>query len=223
MELEGMTGRFFRICEIISRLAYANLLWIGFTLLGLGIFGFMPATVALFTVTRKWTMGEHDIPIFGTFWSTYKKEFFKSTLFGALLFFIGYIIYIDLTFLPTGGLFSVLRTGIFICGILYVIMLLYILPIYVHYNWKISQYLKYALLIGVSHPHYTALMGVGAYSLYYLCIKFPGIIPFFSMSLLAYVMMWTVYKVIRKLEIAQQVRESQEQQEHRDQKMAEVL
>lgn len=207
MELEGMTGRFFKICEIITRLAYANLLWIGFTLLGLGFFGFMPATTALFAVTRKWTMGEQDIPVFKTFWETYRKEFLKSNLFGLVLFLIGYIIYIDLTFLPTGGLFSVLRMGIFICGLLYAITLLYIFPIYVHYDWKKTQYLKYALLIGVSHPHYTAIMAVGLGSLYYLCAKFPGVIPFFSVSLLAYVMMWTVYKVMRKLEIAQQVRE----------------
>lgn len=207
MELEGMTGRFYSICEIISRLAYANLLWIGFTLLGLGIFGFMPATTALFAVTRKWIMGERDVPIFKTFWATYRKEFLKSNMYGAVLFFIGYIIYVDLVLLPTGGLFSVLRTAIFICGIIYFIMLLYIFPIYVHYDWKKSQYVKYALLIGVSHPHYTVLMGVGVASLYHLCMKFPGIIPFFSMSLLAYVMMWTVYKVIRRLEVAQQVQE----------------
>ena len=98
MEMEGLTGRFLRICEVISRLAYANLLWILFTVLGLGIFGFMPATVALFTVTRKWVMGDRDIPVFKTFWNTYRKEFFKSTLFGVVLFAIGYIIYIDLAF-----------------------------------------------------------------------------------------------------------------------------
>lgn len=218
MELEGMTGRFFSICEKISRLAYVNLLWIAFTLLGLGILGLMPATVALFSVTRKWTMGENDVPIYRTFWTTYRNEFLKSNMYGIVLFLIGFIIYIDLVHLPTEGLFSILRIAIFVCGILYFIMLLYIFPIYVHYDWKGIQYLKYALLIGVSHPHYTILMGVGGVSLYRLCIKFPGIIPFFGISLLAYVMMWTVYKVIRRLEIAQQI------QEHNyDQKTAEVL
>ena len=135
---------------MISRLAYANLLWILFTLLGLGIFGFMPATVAFFTVTRKWVMGDRDIPVFKTFWTTYRQEFFKSTLFGFLLFAIGYIIYIDLAFSPTGGLFTLLRIALFICGIAYVILLLYIFPIYVHYDWRKRLYIKYALLIGIS-------------------------------------------------------------------------
>src|SRR6185437_12055344 len=168
MEMEGFAGRFLRICEIISKLAYANILWIFFTVLGLGIFGFMPATVALFTVTRKWVMGDRDIPLFKTFWTTYRKEFFKSTLFGLVLFVIGYIIYIDLAFSPTGGLFTLLRAGLFICGISYVILLLYIFPIYVHYDWKKRLYIKYALLLGISYPHYTFLMVIGIGALYYL-------------------------------------------------------
>src|SRR5699024_2801656 len=98
----GITGRLFRLCEVVMRLAYVNLLWVLFTALGLGLFGIFPATVALFTVTRKWVMGDHDIPIFSTFWHTYRKEFFKSTLFGFILFVIGYIIYVDLVYLPTG-------------------------------------------------------------------------------------------------------------------------
>ena len=95
MQLMGMTGKFFTVCQVISKLAYVNLLWVFFTALGLGVFGFMPATIALFAVTRKWVMGDKDVPVFKTFWKTYRKEFFKSTLFGVVLFVIGYIIYFD--------------------------------------------------------------------------------------------------------------------------------
>ena len=207
MELNGVTGRFFKICEVISKMAYVNLLWILFTVLGLGIFGFMPATVALFTVTRKWVMGDRDVPVFKTFWQTYRKEFFKSTLFGVILFVIGYIIYIDLVLLPTDGIFIVLRGGIFICGLLYAIVLLYIFPIYVHYDWKKRLYLKYALLVGASHPHYTLLILIGIVALYYIIITIPGLIPFFSVSVLAYIIMWTSYQVIKKMEATQAVGE----------------
>src|SRR5690625_6922967 len=88
-----MMGRVFRWCEGIMRLAYVNLLWILFTILGLGIFGIFPATIALFAVTRKWVMGDRDIPVFSTFWQTFRKEFLKSTLLGWVLFVIGYMIY----------------------------------------------------------------------------------------------------------------------------------
>lgn len=207
MELNGVTGRFFKICEVISKMAYVNLLWILFTVLGLGIFGFMPATVALFTVTRKWVMGDRDVPVFKTFWQTYRKEFFKSTLFGVILFVIGYIIYIDLVLLPSDGIFIVLRGGIFICALLYAIVLLYIFPIYVHYDWKKRLYMKYALLVGASHPHYTLLILIGIVALYYIIITIPGLIPFFSVSVLAYIIMWTSYQVIKKMEATQAVGE----------------
>lgn len=198
-----MTGRFLQVCEVISRMAYVNLLWIFFTIIGLGVFGFMPATVALFTVIRKWIMGDKDIPVFKTFWEAYRKEFFKSNLFGLVLFVIGYIIYIDLLLLPTGGMYMLLRAAIFSCGILFAIVLLYIFPIYVHYDWNRRTHIKYALLIGASHPHFTLLILIGIAILYYVSVTIPGLIPFFSISILAYIVMWTSYQVIKKMEETQ--------------------
>src|SRR5690625_1995366 len=69
---DGLSGRLYRICEVITKFAYVNILWFVFTLLSLIIFGFMPATVALFSVTRKWVMGDMDVPVFSTFWGTYR-------------------------------------------------------------------------------------------------------------------------------------------------------
>ncbi|MGY0702716.1 DUF624 domain-containing protein [Bacillus subtilis] len=57
MEHDGSLGRMLRFCEWIMRFAYTNLLWLFFTLLGLGVFGIMPATAALFAVMRKWIQG----------------------------------------------------------------------------------------------------------------------------------------------------------------------
>src|SRR5690625_1481322 len=200
MELEGLTGQFYRVSLVISRMAYINILWIIFTLLGLIVFGFMPATVGLFAVIRKWLMGEKDIPIFSTFWMNYRREFLKSNLLGLILFVIGYILYIDFTFLPAGGFYTFIRVGLVMVTILYAIILLYIFPVYVHYEWKLRLYLKYALLLGAGHPHFTFLMIIGGGALYYVCTLIPGIIPFFSVSILAYIMMWTAYVVIKKME-----------------------
>lgn len=207
MELDGMTGRFFRICEVISRLAYLNILWILFTLLGLGIFGIIPATVALFAVIRKWVMGDTDVPIFATFRKIYRKEFLKSTMLGGSLLLVGYILYVDFIYLPSDGIFAVVRFGLMIVSLLFVIILLYIFPLFVHYEWKNRLYIKYALVLGASHPHYTLLMLIGIGVLYFVSVKIPGIIPFFSISLLAYIIMWTSYQVIQKIEATQKIEE----------------
>ncbi|WP_084028990.1 YesL family protein [Bacillus sp. J33] len=60
------------------RLVYLNLLWIAFSLLGIVLFGFFPATAAMFSVVRKWIMGETDVRVFKEFWQTYRKEFWKA-------------------------------------------------------------------------------------------------------------------------------------------------
>lgn len=215
MELRGLTGGFYRISLVISRLAYINILWILFTLLGLVLFGIFPATVGIFSVVRKWVMGEKEIPIFKTFSENYRREFLKSNGLGLILALIGYILYIDFQIMPVGGFFTVLRIGLVTVTIFYVIVLLYIFPVYVHYEWKIRNYLTYALLLGAGHPHFTFLMIVGIGILYTVCIVFPGIIPFFSVSLLAYMVMWLAYLVMKKMEDLQRKKkeESERQKE----------
>ena len=213
MELDGMTGRFFRICEIISKLAYLNILWIFFTILGVGIFGFIPATVALFAIVRKWVMRDTDVPIFTTFWKIFRQEFLKSSMLGGSLLLIGYILYIDFLYLPSDGLFALVRFGLMVVALLYIIVLLYIFPLFVHYEWKNRLYIKYALVLGASHPHYTLLMIIGIGIVYYASVNIPGIIPFFSISLLAYIIMWTSYQVIRKIEATQIIDEENEEGE----------
>lgn len=198
--LFGINGRLFRYCEIISRFAYVNLLWIGFSLLGLGIFGIMPATAAMFSVVRKWVMKDMDVPVFQTFWENYKRDFIKVNILGLVLVIIGYILYVDFALLPTGGWFTILRIALIVVGLLYAIVLLYLFPIFVHYEWKKRMYLKYALLLGSAHPHYTLLMVVLIGAVYYISMFIPGLIPFFSVSVTAYFMMWTAYQIIRRME-----------------------
>ena len=201
MRLGGLSGRFFKISEWISRLAYVNFLWLVFTLAGIVFLGFMPATVALFTVIRKWVLKQTDVPVFSTFWKTYQKEFLKSNILGAILGVSGYILYIDLTLIPTEGLFyTILRFSVLVISFLFLVVLLYIFPIYVHYDWKMSKYLKYAFILGASYPHLTFGMIFCLFLLYVLLTILPGIIPFFSVSLLAYLVMLIANQAFVKAE-----------------------
>ncbi len=79
--MENLAMGYYRICTWIMRMAYVNLLWVAFSLLGLGIFGFFPATAAMFVVIRKWLSSEQDIPVFKTFWNAFKTEFIKINIY----------------------------------------------------------------------------------------------------------------------------------------------
>src|SRR5690625_1086500 len=154
----GISSKLYTFLNLIYRLAIINLLWLCFTVIGLILFGFFPATVAMFTVIRKEVLKE-DMQIFQTFWSTYKQEFLKSNLLGLILVVIGYILYIDIVFLKyISGAIQILYIPVLIMCIVYILMLLYIFPVYVHYHVTIAQVIKNAFLMMVLYPIITFLM-----------------------------------------------------------------
>src|SRR5690625_7635570 len=87
--MEGFALKYYRFTVWVVRLVYVNLLWILFTVIGLGVLGIMPATAAMFAVVRKWLRGEDDFPIFTTYKDAYKEEFLKANLLGYILAIIG--------------------------------------------------------------------------------------------------------------------------------------
>ncbi|MEW9674201.1 YesL family protein [Ammoniphilus sp. 3BR4] len=198
--MTGLMGGIYRISEWIMRLAYLNLLWICFTLAGLVVFGVFPATAAIFVVNRKWMMGELDIPVFKTFWSAYKTEFLKSNLLGLILVVLGFMLYIDYRFFMETQ-YAVLQMLYFpflafIC--LYSLLLLYAFPVFVHYEMKIFQVLKNALLVMILNPLPTIMMVMGNIIVYYTMISFPGLIPFFGISIFAFVITWSAHYAFAK-------------------------
>ncbi|PJH92710.1 YesL family protein [Bacillus sp. SN1] len=201
MEHDGSMGRVLRFCEWVMRFAYTNLLWLFFTMIGLGVFGIMPATAALFAVMRKWIQGQDNVPVLQTFWREYKAEFLRSNLIGAVLAVIGLIIYIDLAFIyPSHFLLYVLRFAIMIFGFLFISMLFYVFPLLVHFDWKKRLYVKFSLLLSVAYLQYTLVMFALTVALFFLLAYLPGIVPFFSVSLISYCHMRMVYAVLLKVE-----------------------
>lgn len=186
----GISSKLYTFLNLIYRLAIINLLWLCFTVIGLILFGFFPATVAMFTVIRKEVLKE-DMPIFQTFWSTYKQEFLKSNLLGLILVVIGYILYIDIVFLKyISGAIQILYIPVLIMCIVYILMLLYIFPVYVHYHVTIAQVIKNAFLMMVLYPIITFLMIIFGLVVSYIMFKIPSSIIFFSGSIISYIIMW---------------------------------
>ncbi|SHN24652.1 YesL family protein [Gracilibacillus kekensis] len=206
MQLNGLTGIIYKIGIWTIRLFYTNLLWIVFTLLGLGVFGFMPATVSLFAVLRQWIIKKDDFPIFKSFLYYYRKEFIKSNLFGLLFLVVGFIIRVDIIFLKESStLFLQILSGVMLCiGILFFIILLYFFPVYVHFNISFVQHIKYAFIIGVSQVASTIMMMLGLAIVFSLYWYISGLIPLFFMSLFCLNLMWFGYRSFVKIEYLQQ-------------------
>lgn len=203
MRSSWLEGRIYGICEWITRLAYVNILWGLFTLAGAIILGVAPATVALFTVVRKWLLfSDNDVPIFKTFLNTYKKEFWRANKIGLFIGLVSYVLYIDFLYIANVREAFQLAFSVFLIVILvfYAITLLYLFPIYVHYELRFLQYVKYSFFIGMANPLMTLTMFLSIILLTVLFMYIPGLIPFFSVSSFSVVLMWCALKVFRKIE-----------------------
>ncbi|MBM7094974.1 DUF624 domain-containing protein [Bacillus sp. H-16] len=173
-------------------IVYLNLLWFLFTLSGLILLGFFPATAALFAVLRRLIMEDEDQDIFKLFFINFKAEFVKSNLIGYLFLIVGIFLYIDLRVLQTldNNLLQLTLASItFVISVVYLLMLLYIFPIFVHFNFKFWEYPKRALILAIARPFQTIFMITGLAVVLFLYINFMVLIFIFGMSMIAFVIM----------------------------------
>lgn len=203
MEERGYIGKLYSMCEWVYRIAYLNILWIFFTFAGLFVFGLVPSTVAMFSITRKWVMGNKDIKIFKTFWESYRKEFLKVQVLGFVLILVGLILIVDYKFyisqhVSTFFLLKFLWLGIVL---LYSIIILFLFPIYAHYQFKPYQYIKNAFVIAISFPLQSFLMIGGSIFMVLFAMKFPGVSLFLSGSAFSYWITFIAHQVFSKMEL----------------------
>lgn len=201
--VKGFVNGYYKIAIWITRFAYVNLLWLGFTVAGLGILGLLPATAGMFAVVRKWVLGETDIPVYRLFWTTYKKEFLKVNLLGGTLFIVFYLLTIQFQILrSTDGVGNFIASYVVLTFFVILFMvLLYVFPIYAHFNLKVLENLKWSLIIGIIHPILTIFLIIVVVALNYATFLFmPGLLFFFGGSVTAFILMWGVSHTFSKYE-----------------------
>lgn len=201
MESNSWMGGLIRICEWITRLAYLNLLWIFFSIVGLIIFGVGPSTVSLFSIIRKWIMGESNISIFPSFWLIYKRELKKANLLWFSFLFIFLIMYVDWVLINsmTGILHNILLGIFVIIALLLAVVLIYIFPVYVHFEGTILHYYKSAFLLGTSFPFRTMIMGIALGTGFLISLLLPGVAILFFGSGLSFVLMYVSYSIFTNM------------------------
>ncbi|MCE4049361.1 MULTISPECIES: YesL family protein [Bacillaceae] len=180
------------VCEWIWRGIFVNLCWIAFIVLGLGIFGFFPATVALFTIVRKWLRKDTDFPIWKTFKQVYLKEWKRSNQIGLVFYSIGLFLYLDIRLTETfmsGVLASFLSIIFSIMLLILLLVVSYFFAVYVHYELSNKEYIKQSFLITLTSLPSTIGIGAGFFVIGSLINQMPGLIPFISAVAPAFWMM----------------------------------
>ncbi|MFB5663396.1 YesL family protein [Alteribacillus sp. HJP-4] len=202
----GWLSGFYQAGEIVLFLIYINVLWVLFSAAGLLLFGVGPSTMAMFTVFRKWAMGRTDMAVFREFWRAYCQQFLRANALIWVLFAFGAAIYTNLNYFVVDNewLNLLYRYVLFVTAFLYGLMLLYIFPVFVHYETSFFRYFKNALLIALYHPLRSIYIIAAFFTLYHLFFTLPVLILFFGASLTAFIMMWISYRTFIKIDDRQQ-------------------
>jgi uncharacterized membrane protein YesL len=200
-------NRIYSATEWIAKFAYINLLWIGFSLIGLIVLGFFPATISMFAVIRKWLMGEGDIPIFRTFWTTYKSEFLRSNGLGLLVAVVSGLIVLDLVFMKNlgNGFTNAIQFPLYMFMFAVVMTMFYLFPVYVHYELKLIQMIKNSFFMMLINPLENLVMIAGIAAMSFVVKFIPGLGFFFGGSLSAAIIMASGYLAFNKVDKKKQM------------------
>ncbi|KMK74400.1 YesL family protein [Alkalihalobacillus pseudalcaliphilus] len=206
MELSGIWGGFYRVSLRVSKMAYANALWVLFSLLGLIVLGIAPATVALFSITKDWAKKDWDQPVFQTFWQTYKTEFFRANGVGWAFFVIGFLIYWNFTlFAGASIVMMVIRAFLLMVTVLFAGTLLLFFPTYVNFHLKGLARVRAALMMACGHPLHVVLLMASIVALQAVFMYLPGLIIFFAAATIAYVISWFAHHIFEAMKKKQTI------------------
>ncbi|WP_347862287.1 DUF624 domain-containing protein [Salimicrobium sp. PL1-032A] len=182
--------RFNTLAYWLMRAAYINILWILFTILGLGVFGFFPATVAMFSISRQWLVKKDtSLTIFKRFVQVYKQEFFPANGHGLIFFALGYILYVDVTFLIVSeGWVTNLWPLAVILGMIYLSTLVFYFPVKATFEIGFFGYLRQALFIGLASPVQLFTVILTAAAMVALIYVLPGLLLMLAGSVPAFLL-----------------------------------
>jgi len=180
-------GLFYKIFDWIATVAILNVLWLLLTILGGVLFGWAPATVAVLAVWRQKARNTETMPIAKAMWQEYRTNFLTANGLGLILMLSGAsLIFYSFTLVQWEGIFMLIFWMIFLMvAIIYIIVLVFIFPVYTHYKIKFWDYFKYAFAIGISHLHYVVMMVASIAVILWASGFFPAVFVAFTFSLVA--------------------------------------
>ncbi|MBU9722969.1 MULTISPECIES: YesL family protein [Bacillaceae] len=198
-------GKIMEIAEVIYKFVALNFLWLLFFILGLGIFGFMPATVALFSIIRDWLKGEKDIPLFSSYLKYFKLEFIRSNIVGLPFLVIFYVIYVNFSFVSyyySDGVQLYIYIVLSAVAIVVLMTFVNLFSVMAHYEFKGLQYIKVAVGLVFYNPFKTLMQVIWIMAYLLIAIFLPKLFIVIGVSVFAYILMGMNYTFFQRFNAA---------------------
>lgn len=178
-------------------------------------FTLFPATTAMFAVARKWVLGEEDVPLFKTFFVSYKVNYIQSMIGGILFSLAAAILYVNYMF------YKDLESTLNVLSLFFISMFLILgiaffnfFSVLVHFHMKTLHVFKNAFLITIGRPFASiSMIIINLTVMYFSFFKFTFLIPFFMGSIIAYLTFWNFNRLYIKIQEKRQQLEDKEREE----------
>ncbi|MCD7033685.1 DUF624 domain-containing protein [Metabacillus sp. GX 13764] len=188
--------------EWVMKLAFLNFLWLVFSIGGLLVFGFFPATAALSAIVGKMMDGDEPDSLYKQFYQKFKEEYVQSQLTGwiytglcAAVFSILYYILTG-TGLVSASLFWPAAAGLYMAGAIYLFALFRLI------KTGSPHYSYYAFFLSLRAPLHTLGFLTSLILVFWLMLYKPVSLLFFSGSVSALCASYWVKEALLKTRAA---------------------
>ena len=201
-EHNAMSG-FQTIFDWAVKLAYLNILWILFSLLGLGLFGIGPATVSMFAIIRKRLRYGTDFSMTKEFIEIYQSNFWYGNRFMLVLIpaylFVG-IDFALIRLLPSSFIIDkVVFLSVIMLSLLVVIVTCYVFAVYVHFDLAFWRNFKFAFMIAGISPLSTIMILLGLFVCSIIVLIVPAGSLFYLISVPVLIIQVCALRAFKKI------------------------
>lgn len=185
-------------------LAYLNLLWLGFSLLGLIFFGVGPATFAVHSLVRKKIKQGDLAHVFSKFKTAFKQHFKEGNIYFSLVTAASLFIYVDIRViqaLPQHTLIQlIVLPALLILSALVLIAATFTLGLYFEFGESLSKSIKDSFWLSLISP-VAGIVMVHAFLLGLLIYTYvPALMLFYSLSFYAFITQWVMSKTFKRMQ-----------------------
>lgn len=176
-----------------------------------------PATAGMFTIARKWVMGDVDVPLIKTYFRGYKENYLQSMLGGLFFVLLGTITYINFQFyLKQSGSISMLSFLFIVFALIILAAAIQFFSIMVHFHMKFWQIVKNSFLITIGNPGMTLFLFASNFIVGYISMQFEFLVVFFMGSTMAMVSYWNFSRIYDRMKTLSEKKKEEENKETDD-------
>lgn len=190
-----LTGSFsakaYSFFDTLLWIACLNLLWLVFSLAGLGDFGVGPATAAAQILVRRRVRGG-AAPLFRAFAREYGRNFGRGNALALPVLVAGAALALNWNYFSRSGdlLSQLMAAGAFAAAIFLVAVACHLFPMFARYELPLPQYLLMSSRFALRHLAGTAILLFVTAAAFFASQALPGLIPFFGIGAWLYVTGW---------------------------------